>query len=238
MALAYPGHQTGFYGVPSVYDRLAAEQKAAPWAKRALLWYLVYVIGGLLIIWAEASTFRDIFHNLRVQMDTGVVQAQNANVGAIDLLNLLLVSVEAPFYILLLIWQFHAAKTAQLLYLPAAHSPGLGVGSWFIPIVNFWFPYQAIRDCLPPEDPGRRVVARLWMFYIMALVLNIMTAVLAFGGTSIAFILAAAAVALGAGFALNGIKAVQLIADAHQRLLSPNDPGPSGHPSPSESPSL
>ena len=76
----------------------------------------------------------------------------------------------APFYVFLLRWQFQAAKTARFLSLPARRSPGLGVGSWFIPVVNFWFPYQSIRDCLPPGDPGRPVVARMWAFFIAVLV--------------------------------------------------------------------
>ncbi|HEY2214491.1 MAG TPA: DUF4328 domain-containing protein, partial [Acidimicrobiales bacterium] len=37
------------------------------------------------------------------------------------------------------------------------------VGSWFVPIVSLWMPYQAIRDCLAPNDPNRSLVLRWWL---------------------------------------------------------------------------
>ncbi len=37
------------------------------------------------------------------------------------------------------------------------------MGSWFVPVVNYWFPYQAIRDCLAPEDPHRGLVLQWWL---------------------------------------------------------------------------
>ena len=40
------------------------------------------------------------------------------------------------------------------------------MGCWFVPVVNYWMPYQAIRDCLPPGDPSRRLVKVFWGCFI------------------------------------------------------------------------
>ena len=208
-----------------VHDRFAAEVRAGPWARRALAGYLAVILVGLLAAWAERSAIRQLVHNIDVERQTGVVQDQAlpSDLNLLTLLNLVLI---APFYILFLRWQFEAAKTAQFLSVPARRSPGLGVGSWFIPVVNLWFPYQSIRDCLPPGDPGRTVVARMWALFIGVLAMNTATAVLALLGSPIGFVFAAVTLALGVGFALEGRAAVELIADTHRRLLSPGPSGP------------
>jgi hypothetical protein len=216
---AYPAYQAGHPGLPSVQERFAAEQKAAPWAKWALAGYLLLVVVTALAAWAESSTFREVFHNIRVQIDTGVVQSQTNQSATLNLVGVLNLAVEVPVYLLFLMWQYKAAVTAQLLRIPARRSPGLGVGSWFIPVVNLWFPYQAIRDCLPPEDPGRRVVGRMWACFIASGVMNLATTVLAWVGSPVGFATAAVALGFGAGFAVPGARAVQHIADCHRQIL-------------------
>jgi hypothetical protein len=192
----------------------------APWARRAFAWYVVVIATGLLLAWAERSSMRQIFHELRVQSSTGVAQpGLNRSVGRTDLLSVANLVVIAPFYVLLLMWQYRAAKTARLLDLPAAHSPGLGVGSWFIPVVNFWFPYQALRDCLPPGDPDRRAVHRMWTCFISLIILNLITEVLLWTGNGAGLVFSIIAVALGVGFAAYGIRTVRAITSAHRRLL-------------------
>ena len=65
--------------------------------------------------------------------------------------------------IIFLIWIHRAATLARRAGLPARHSPAMAVGSFFIPIVNLWFPYQATVDLLPSIDrasfPGAALVA-------------------------------------------------------------------------------
>ena len=214
-------------GVPvlSAHERFGAELKAGPWARRVLVAYLAVIVGAILVAWADSSRVREQFHALRVQMQTGVVQNGVGQTTDLNLYSLLLLALEAAVYVLFLIWQYQAAKTAQLLLLPARRSPGLGVGSWFIPIVNLWFPYQALRDCLPAGHRGRSVVARMWAFYIATTVMLVATDIVATLGSPVGFVLAAVTLALGAGFAVQGTTAVQLIADSHQRLLSPASPG-------------
>lgn len=71
--------------------------------------------------------------------------------------------------IVFLIWQYRAATTARALGYPARRSPALGAWSWIIPVVNLWFPYQAIRDLLPPGHALRHLVLRTWLCYICSL---------------------------------------------------------------------
>ncbi len=220
----------GLYPGTSVHDRFAAEVNAGPWARLALVTYLAALAVGLLVAWAESSHVRELFHEIHVQLQTGVAQnslAQQSDVNGYTFVNLV---VLAPFYILFLRWQFQAAKTARGLFIHAKRSAGLGVGSWFIPVVNFWFPYQSIRDCLPPGDPGRTVVARMWAFFITMEVMNSTTAVLALLGNPIGFVFAGLTLALGIGFALEAAAAVDLIAAAHRRLLFPEPAGPADRP--------
>ena len=77
--------------------------------------------------------------------------------------------VVAAAGIVFLIWQYRAATTARALGYPARRSPALGAWSWIIPVVNLWFPYQALRDLLPPNHALRPVVLRTWLCYICSI---------------------------------------------------------------------
>ena len=51
--------------------------------------------------------------------------------------------------------------------LPAAPPPGAWA-SWFVPVVNLWMPYSAVRDCLPHDDPHRPRVLHWWIAWLVA----------------------------------------------------------------------
>jgi len=59
--------------------------------------------------------------------------------------------------------------------------------------------------------------------------MNLATTVLAWVGSPVGFATAAVAVAQGAGFAVQGARAVERIADSHRRILYPGDPGRAAH---------
>jgi hypothetical protein len=65
------------------------------------------------------------------------------------------------------LWAYKAATVASKLNYPARHSPGWAVAGWFVPIINFWFPYQSVRDCLAPTNRERRTVRLWWAFYLI-----------------------------------------------------------------------
>ena len=215
------GHPGTSWQVPAAQAVYAKEVKAAPWARRVVYLYVVVVGIGLLQAWASSANFRLFFHNVRLQEQFGGPVPQYHQSPTSSRLSLLSLAVAAVYYVLFLIWQYRAAQTARTLSLPARRSPTLGIISWFIPVVNFWFPYQSVRDCLPPGDPGRSVVARMWTFFIATLVMDIATAVTAVVGSPIAFALAVVTLVLTAGFAAQAWRSVGLITQAHHRLLYP-----------------
>lgn len=187
---------------PLVREDYAEEQKAAPYGQLAFIAWVLAIGGGLWIAWTtnHNQNFRQSLHPPFIA----------------DLVFL----VQIPVYVGLLIWQFRAAKTARSLGLPAKHSPALGAWSWIIPIVMYWFPYQAIRDCLPWEEPNRRVVQRMWFCFVAMSLADLAAVVLIDIGLSAGAILSGIALAFGIGFAFMGAKSVRVIADAHGRLIS------------------
>lgn len=223
----------GAYGSGGAYDyaallafqRFAAEEKAAPWARRAFFGFVLIGVATVLGAWADSAGIRHIFHTIQVANQEGVtppratLPARDNLIGPVELL------LEVPTYVLLLMWQFKAAYTARMLRLPARRSPGLGVGGWFIPIVNLWFPYQAIRDCLPVGHSGRRVVQGMWACFIIASAVQLATLILAFIGNRFGFATAIVAVILWVGFAVQGSRAVRLIAESHRGFLYPGGTG-------------
>ena len=70
------------------------------------------------------------------------------------------------------IWQHRAASAGRALGIPSRRSPAWGVGSWFVPIVNLWMPYSAVRDCLPPDHPYRPRVLQWWVAWLLAAFLS------------------------------------------------------------------
>ena len=70
------------------------------------------------------------------------------------------------------IWQHRAATAGRALGIPSRHSPAWGVGSWFVPVVNLWIPYAAVRDCLPAGHPQRTRVLHWWIAWLLTSVLT------------------------------------------------------------------
>lgn len=93
--------------------------------------------------------------------------------------------------VVILVWQHRAASAGRALGIPSSQSPAWGVGSWFVPVVNFWIPYQAVRDCLPADDPHRARVLHWWLAWIVGGIL-----------VSTAFICSLFSSGLGLGFSI------------------------------------
>ena len=101
--------------------------------------------------------------------------ALDGNVAAFDLLtgydqisiliNVAAIAALIATGVVWVIWQFRAAKIAAG---QTRRSPGWHVGSWFIPIVTLWFPYQNISDlwkAIGRSRPGWLIVWWLcWLF--------------------------------------------------------------------------
>ena len=154
-------------------ELLAAEEVMAPWARAAVVLYPIIALASGVVGFIYASRYQLFFHELRLAFDA----TQNSNgqfvappAPSVPDWNLLFFPFSIAARIVFLIWQYRAASVARQLGYPARHSPGWGVAFWFIPVVDLWMPYQAIRDCLPPGHPERKSVLAVWLLLILTTV--------------------------------------------------------------------
>jgi hypothetical protein len=156
-------------GVGSAAQLVAAEVRLARWAAFAPAVYGLTLVAQVLVVWSQASGIQRWFHQLRVIIDNagtpGYVAPPLPRLPGQGIFNLFSLLAVAPL-IVFLVWQHRAATTARRLGYPAARSPGWGVGSWFVPVVNLWMPYGALRDCLPPGHPRRRFGWLPWVAFL------------------------------------------------------------------------
>ena len=132
---------------------------------------------------------------------------------------LILGLVSLGSWVVILMWQHRAASAARALGFPNTHSPAWGVGSWFVPILNFWFPYQAIRDCLPPGDPNRAHVLQWWLAFQVAGVLGVAAFLSAYFSSGVAFALSIPAAVLYVAVLATAPRVVAGIASTHRETF-------------------
>jgi Domain of unknown function (DUF4328)/Protein of unknown function (DUF2510) len=217
-----PDQQTAAYRQAN-QARLDGFMAWAPW-----IWVSAN-IAILLIDWAGVGYYRALWHWWHAVLhaanagQTLPVAPQRPLWSTLASLTTLAV---LPVEILFLVWQYRAAQVARALRYPAAHSPGWGVGCWFVPVVNLWMPYQALRDCLPPGHRARRYVLSTWIMYLSVAVLGTATVVALVGapdlGVALVFLWVAAQLLLG----LNAYRAAKAIAADHRHAVLVGDPTP------------
>jgi Domain of unknown function (DUF4328)/Protein of unknown function (DUF2510) len=125
-----------------------------------------------------------------------------------------LVSIAAA--IMIIVWSHHITTTARALGLRTTHTPGWAIAGWLVPIINFWYPYQIVRDALPEDDEARALVPGWWALYLGS-------QLLLFGALIAALLSPGVGLALGAvvavGFVGSGVLGRRLalaIAAAHE----------------------
>jgi hypothetical protein len=118
--------------------------------------------------------------------------------------------------VLLAIWTYRCATAGAALGIPAMLEPVWGAAGWLIPVLQYWFPYQVVRDCLPPEHPRRRDAAWWWGCDLgTVVVMPAVALVTAFG--LVPFLIVWIAFAIGAVItAVLGLRVARAIDDAHQ----------------------
>jgi len=119
--------------------------------------------------------------------------------------------------VVFLVWQYHAARVARGVGYPARTSPAFGVGSWFIPVVNLWFPYWALADCLPPEHRLRPSVLSAWLAYIGAGFLSSVSSLTALFSAVAAVIILVLALASLAFAVTLGCRLITAVNDDHRQ---------------------
>ena len=211
----------GRSGAPAL---IAGELAIAPVGRFALAFAGIGTLVNLITWVASASQWRLLGHQIHLSMvaaehnQTAPVLTAPSSFGAVTSLIGLCTVVAI---IVKCIWQFRAATAARALGLPAKHTPGWGVGSRFVPIVNFWMPYQAVRDCLAPTDPNRALVLRWWLLAIGMGIGNSLTiaGLLIATPLGVAFALPTALCALA--FLATAPKVVTTIAAVHRAAANP-----------------
>jgi hypothetical protein len=145
------------------------ELRISAWARIAIAFPAILILIDLIGWVASASQWRNFGHQFHVALNA----AQNHQTAPVLTapdpyggLSAVLALFGIAAIVVECVWQFRAASAARAMGLPAKRSPGWGVGFWFIPVVNLWMPYQAIRDCLAHDDPKRAMVLRYWLLYV------------------------------------------------------------------------
>jgi hypothetical protein len=148
------------------------ELSAVPVARFAVVMPAVYLLANLVLQRINANQLRAIGHQFRIDWDDaqrGITPpAYHGPSSSYTPITVVIGLVTVAAVIMACMWQHRAASAGRALGFPSSRSPAWGVGSWFVPIVNLWMPYGAIRDCLPPEDPHRPRVLQWWIAWLVA----------------------------------------------------------------------
>lgn len=196
-------------------DALADERRYAVWARWAFVAYVVLVAATATL---GALYFDKVYAGHLFDADS---RPNTDAVGAAGLLIAYQVCAFASLGVIavLALWTYRAAKTARALGLPIRREPGLALASWFIPIVNLWWPPQTIRSFVPDRDQ-LRVAIEWWVCWIVtsfALAASLFAAGAGSISTAIPFIVIAT---LGAAaFAVLGFHVVRIVLEVHEQLV-------------------
>ncbi|HXY28624.1 MAG TPA: DUF4328 domain-containing protein, partial [Acidimicrobiales bacterium] len=176
---------------------------------------------------AYGSYFRVVWHDTQ----NHITPPQYTGPSTLTPANLVVSLILLAGAVVALVWQHRAASAGRALGIRSGMSPAWGVGCWFVPIVNFWMPYLAVRDCLPPGDPHRARVLLWWIAWLVAEALGVAAAISALfsSGTALALSVPAALAYVAVVAWAPGI--VSAIAAAHRQAmerLSQAHAGPGG----------
>jgi hypothetical protein len=174
-------------------QRVDDERRLVPVARFAVAMPGVYFLVSLILQRANANQLRSAGHQFRIDWHDaqhGITPpAYHAPSNALTPLGLLVGLVTVAAVVIACIWQHRAASAGRALGIPSQRSPAWGVGSWFVPIVNLWIPYSAVRDCLPPGDPHRQRVLYWWIALLLTGFLSIAAGATALFSTGAALVL-------------------------------------------------
>ncbi len=221
---------TSFNTAGLVHD----EMSIVPMARFAVVMPAIYCIVALILVRVNASQLRSIGHQFRI--DYHAAQAgqtappYHGTGGGLSPISIVVGLLTVAAIVVACIWQHRAAAAGRALGIPAACSPAWGVGSWFVPVVNLWVPYTAVRDCLPAGHPARARVLQWWLVGLAAgfLTWGAYIAALASGGWALALSIPAALASIAALALAPGI--VTAIAATHRDAMAQVGAGTAGVP--------
>ncbi len=213
-------------------QRVDSERGMVPVARFAVAMPAVYFLVSLLLQRVNADQLRSAGHHFRIvwhDAQNGITPPPyHAPSNSLTPVGFLVAAVTVAAVIVACMWQHRAASAGRALGIPSHRSPAWGVGSWFVPVVNLWMPYSAVRDCLPPDHPYRRRVLHWWIAWLLTGFLGTLAAGAALFSTGTALVLSipAALACLAVIAWAPGI--VLAIAASHQEILAQEAGGTGG----------
>jgi hypothetical protein len=200
-------------------DLLDDERRWAIWARLALAGYVGIVAASSIL---GALAFDDLYHGTlfdetakKVDTFGGTGLMVGYQVAALAQLGIIA---------LLAVWTYRAARTARSLGITIRRDPGLSAASWFIPILNLWWPPQTIRSFVPDRDQLRAVI-EWWVCWIVTSLASA-GALLSAGASSLGAAMPFVVVAvLGAvAFAILGFHVVRIVLAVHEDMVRVEQP--------------
>jgi len=182
------------------------ELGTVPVARLAVVMPAVYYLVNLIVQRVNADQLRSFGHQIRVHWDdaqAGITPPAYHGGSGFSAVTLLVGLLTIGAVVVACIWQHKAAAAA-------------GVGSWFVPVVNLWMPYGAVRDCLPPEHPHRARVLHWWIAWLAMAYLSAASGLCAFFSSALALALSIPAALACLTFAAWSPGIVMAIAHAHR----------------------
>lgn len=206
----------GFYQLDPRKDlgdeRLAGRRAAVAVVVAAL----VGAVNNLVSAFTLGDYFRTSFHAARnghgaisdVSMPTGLVASEFLGIGAL------------VAQIFVMIWLYRAAKFARNAGLPARRDPIWAALGFFIPVVNFWFPYQVAADSFQFTDPNRRLAGWWWTWYLTSTIAVFVMLVASAFSTATGVIIALIGACTCALSAVYARRLIAAVGAAHEQLLA------------------
>jgi hypothetical protein len=191
-------------------------------ARVAVVVFAIHYLIDFIVVQANATQFLVIGDHIRTtwnDIQNHVTAPSFSETTSLSWISGLGTAAALMAVILACVWQHRSARAARALGLPATHSPAWGVGSWFVPIVNLFMPYQAIRDCLPAGHPGRALVLRWWLILMGAWSTALAAEIAACFSRPAGLVLGIMSVLFAVGLLATAPRVVTTISGTHQALV-------------------
>lgn len=163
---AWTGHTTP---MPSSAGVTAAPYRpAAGLARASIVLVALMVVSEVALTAVSVPSYNRISDALSSGRDVTDV------VTAYDAIALLQVPLEVAAYIVTCLWLRRARVNAEALNPASPHVRGRGWvwGGWICPVVNWWFPYQVVRDVSGATARGDSGVGTWWAWFLVWIILG------------------------------------------------------------------
>lgn len=213
------GAASGWHGpVPAA---LAAEETMTSWARYAVLVSAVIGVANGVVLTASMARWKNYFHWLRLIIDSPQrAQTLPRPPAPSPPWIVIIGALGGAAQIVYLIWQYRAAVVARELGYRSRRSPGWGVGSCFVPVVDLWMPYQAVRDCLPPGHRARSLVLGTWLLLVSCAVLGVALEVTLVIGGGLSSLVLVVLIAAELGWGLSAFRMIAVIGAQHREATA------------------